>query len=724
MTTIQHISVKVCGNPASNSGFIPILLFNNPSFAIEDQFYVGFDNCSFFYTIRTTSKQTIYTLVKNNVRSYGATRAGSLIIAFSVPKNYTIEGGYTPYYILGKLKDEFLKKCMTCKDSIRETYEFNPGLIDQHVLDDVAKEFTLTPHPTPERVMNPSAPKGYIVKTDAEIEKLFHDINYPEFDNFSEVIVAEAAGQTSYIPINNIQIPRPKSYAIYVDDEFKLTCADLNQSLTVSSDKPTNYYENKTVHFTIQNLKDGDLLPGIELNEANETIHITTQEWATPKTRTIRLKIVPAEFEQYFFTNKHLLKLRSPFSSIQLDKNLSFTLEGEQIAGIEQGAIQLELAQNGKFTLSKQAINGNELRVTVKEMKQPIYPDNEHQQAARTEKSSPVYDIAILLYGRKTFEKSKSVDIKLKTDQMTLASCRTTFKLVPKSNDIFEGHFYVPKGLANRLLHISFCVNKKEYITKVPLSFSNNNTLELNEEKGHFKISPEKPFYKNSSFIIKVAILSAAILLAFATGYASHDGIKKISNFMKSKQNEKGTAVTDTTGVKEDTLMTKEEAEKFLRETDSILKTKSLKFDEVVSRFQTYFQNKDSIQEVDSVKFQKKVCNRINDYHTIVQYIKNGEVENIKTAMQGYPEKLHIWEQHAELVKKILNSKDSKNQFFNNYKLITCFDDIEKHITNDNSSEKESNTATPKENKASNTKSNKTSEKKVTAPTDKSKKER
>lgn len=92
--------------------------------------------------------------------------------------------------------------------------------------------------------------------------------------------------------------------------------------------------------------------------------------------------------------------------------------------------------------------------------------------------------------------------------------------------------------------------------------------------------------------------------------------------------------------------------------------------------------------------------------------------------MQGYPEKLHIWEQHAELVKKILNSKDSKNQFFNNYKLITCFDDIEKHITNDNSSEKESNTATPKENKASNTKSNKTSEKKVTAPTDKSKKER
>ena len=90
------------------------------------------------------------------------------------------------------------------KDAVRDAYEFNSGRIDQHVLDEVASEFTISPSPSPNRIMNANAPKGYIVKSDTEIEKLFHDINYPEFDNYSEVIVAESVSQTSYTLINNI----------------------------------------------------------------------------------------------------------------------------------------------------------------------------------------------------------------------------------------------------------------------------------------------------------------------------------------------------------------------------------------------------------------------------------------------------------------------------------------------------------------------------------------
>ena len=112
MALNKCIAVKICGNPDSNSGFTPIFLFNSPSFSIEDEFYVGFDNCSFFYTIRTTNTQTIYKLVKNNVRSYGASRAGSLVIAFSIPKGYALGNGYTPYDVLSKLKDTFLERCM------------------------------------------------------------------------------------------------------------------------------------------------------------------------------------------------------------------------------------------------------------------------------------------------------------------------------------------------------------------------------------------------------------------------------------------------------------------------------------------------------------------------------------------------------------------------------------------------------------------------------------
>lgn len=92
----HNISVKVCGNPESSGGFGPILLLNNPSFVVEDQFYVGFDKNSFFFTITTYQTQTVYKLVKNNVRSSGAFRAGSLVIAISIPKNTNWREGTLP----------------------------------------------------------------------------------------------------------------------------------------------------------------------------------------------------------------------------------------------------------------------------------------------------------------------------------------------------------------------------------------------------------------------------------------------------------------------------------------------------------------------------------------------------------------------------------------------------------------------------------------------------
>lgn len=128
-----------------------------------------------------------------------------------------MEGGYTPYDVLCALKDEFLKKCMTCKDPVRETYEYNAGKIDGHVLDEVVSKFTLTCFRTPYRVMTPNGPVGYIEETEEKIKEFFQDINYPEFDKFKEVVVATTVHTTSYVPISNIQIPRPKKYEVIVD---------------------------------------------------------------------------------------------------------------------------------------------------------------------------------------------------------------------------------------------------------------------------------------------------------------------------------------------------------------------------------------------------------------------------------------------------------------------------------------------------------------------------
>lgn len=680
MATNQYISVKVCGNPDSNSGFVPILLFNSPSFAVEDQFYVGFDNCSYFYTIKTTKTQTIYKLVKNNVRSYGAARAGSLVIAFSVPKNYAIEGGYTPYDVLEKLKNEFLKNCMTCKDPVRETYEFNSGRIDQHVLDEVASEFTISPQPAPNRVMDPTAPKGYIVKSDDEIEKLFHDLNYPEFDGYSEVIVADSVNQTSYTLINNIQIPRPKSYAIYVDGEFKMSCADINQSIKASSNYSPEYYDNKDIHFTIQNLKDGDIFPGIELQEVNERVLISTQGWATPKTRKIELQIVPREFENFFFTNRHLLKVTWPYGIIRLDQDLSFTLEGEQIAEIKKGTIKVSLEQNGKFTLSKCAIYGNELRITIEEKRQvdPYsqsagqhrYQQQDNVTDLQVIKTSPVYDVLILLGNKVKFEEGNEIDLKLKThperSNLTLATCRTKFKPLSKSNDAFEGHFYVPKELPYPHFYLCFQIDYNTYITKKPLSFSNEKAV---VEERDFVISNVEPFYKKKSFLIKLLIPFMAILLGFIIGFASHDGIKSLFGGTKP------TPVMPASFYGEEGIsMTEDQAFDFLKNADNLLKSKDLKFSKVDELYNKYIESKNIIEDVDEKSFGNKVCDRIEDYNKVISYITNCDIENLKEALNDFDHNdLHIWPQHAELLKQIFKDETTTGQFRDNYRNISEF---------------------------------------------------
>ena len=380
MALNKYIAVKICGNPDSNSGFTPIFLFNSPSFSIEDEFYVGFDNCSFFYTIRTTNTQTIYKLVKNNVRSYGASRAGSLVIAFSIPKGYALRNGCTPYDVLSKLKDTFLERCMTCKDAVRETYEFNQGRIDLKILDDVAQVFFIEPKSCPNRIMPPNAPKGYIVKNNLEIEPFFHDTNYPEFDNFSEIISADSVTQTNYIPINNIQIPRRINYSIYVNGKFERSCDDLNEQLTALSNKPKEYYDNKSVTYTIQELKDGKIIDGFAFDEIQERIDISTLNWAKPKSETFWIRIEsPKKFDNSLI-NRNLIKVISTSYTIRLDNDLSFTLIGEQIADLRNLTYSLADNLRGKYEISSCKINGDMITIAIDTIRMASDIEQQHRK--------------------------------------------------------------------------------------------------------------------------------------------------------------------------------------------------------------------------------------------------------------------------------------------------------------------------------------------------------
>ena len=52
MSDPRYISVKVCGNPEANGGFMPLILFNSPAIDIVDAFYTGLDTNSYFFSVK------------------------------------------------------------------------------------------------------------------------------------------------------------------------------------------------------------------------------------------------------------------------------------------------------------------------------------------------------------------------------------------------------------------------------------------------------------------------------------------------------------------------------------------------------------------------------------------------------------------------------------------------------------------------------------------------
>lgn len=637
----HNISVKVCGNPESSGGFGPILLLNNPSFVVEDQFYVGFDKNSFFFTITTQPTQTVYKLVKNNVRSSGAFRIGSLVIAISIPKNYKLEGGYTPYDVLCALKDEFLKKCMTCKDPVRETYEYNAGKIDGHVLDEVVGKFTLTRFRTPDRVMTPNGPVGYIVETEEKIKELFQDVNYPEFDKFKEVVVATAVHTTSYVPIGNIQIPRPKKYELIVDGQPKGDCCNLNERLKIiCRSKSPLYYEDLSFVFSIQDLIDGNVShEGVVLDTVQERVSVETESWGTPKKEKVSLAIFPEEDENYFIRNPWELKV-TLLSSNTTKKNvvskerLVIALQGKEIAALKDGGIQVE-TQRSKYVVTKQELVKDILHVEVAQRKRP----------------SPVPAGKLTVYV--TFPEDK--------DLRGIRSVDLQAKVSTDHRPLFRKDGVSVKWYSKEKCYKGICNIQNNEVPSFPFFFVYSN------QKADWKsneISPtqtvatfDKPHRPFTDRYRKPLVCVLVTMMALVLGGLSFVLYNKLSN-------------DDKQGVAGQGDFTEERIVLFLHDVESLLTNKDLKFVTVDSLYKIYDKNWKAIDEYSqSLVDNRNICQRLCEYKKVIEFIKNGNAESIKSVVDDKNCKLN--QDHWNMLKQIVTNKSSKDIFKDEYEKLS-----------------------------------------------------
>lgn len=651
----HNISVKVCGNPESSGGFGPILLLNNPSFVVEDQFYVGFDKNSFFFTITTYQTQTVYKLVKNNVRSSGAFRVGSLVIAISIPKNYKLEGGYTPYDVLCALKDEFLKKCMTCKDPVRETYEYNAGKIDGHVLDEVVGKFTLTHFRTPNRVMSPNGPVGYIVETEEKIKELFQDINYPEFDKFKEVVVATAVHTTSYVPISNIQIPRPKKYELIVDGQPNGDCCNLNERLKIiCRSKSPLYYEDLSFVFSIQDLIDGNVShEGVVLDTVQERVSVETESWGTPKKEKVSLAIFPEEDEDYFISYPQELKVTLFSSNSRTSKRvdvsqqgLVITLEGNEIAALKDGGIQVDTTPLSKYVVKKQELVEDELRVEVAQRKRPspvpagkltvhvTFPEDKDLRGI-----SSVALQAKNCTDHKEVLSPKSVRLKRGTHSK---SHKGSFIIEAKDIPLFD--FYLTCSIKNE-------------VWKTGEIKPNQKSVEAT----FFK--PDRPFTERYR---KPLVCVLVTMMALVLGGLSFVLYNKLRN-----ENEQETAQQE--------VFTRQDAYNFMYNVGQKLSEQQLAFDMVDTLYKEFETHKDTIKKY----APNDICDYLCDYKKVTDFVRKGDIESIE--MVVHPQKKYkLYNKHLVVLKLIVKTDDNKTKFRSKFSKLKCFDDIAELYNDEN----------------------------------------
>lgn len=639
----SNISVRVNGRPASNSGHIPLVSINSPQFQLEDKEYVGFNDNSYFFTVKIVENYVIYKLVKNNVRSHNAIRPSTFHIAFSIPKGFQLANENTPYDVLKTLLDVFLNKCLECKDTVRGTYEFKDGLVDQHVLDEAASSFSIIPCETPWRVMNTKGSIGYYIGDDQTIKQILADIQYPEFQKFSEIVLANSSNGSTYAPIDNLEIPRKIAYSLYIDNQLEGVVTDEAVPISINSHEDPICYTNKTLTFTIEEALAGKVSEHVYINKAAETIRVSTQRLAVERETTTQIVVIPNNYQQNFI-GKNLFMLIGQNGMINIDKNLRFTLRGIENSQDFKNRLKLELKTN-EYVLKGYTLQGNEMRATIEPQLKPKEQTStkpkskagQHKYPATVPSSEDkiklhVVDLAIKLSNCAQIPKPVKISLREVNNRNIIASTTARFNRTNKTGEK-EAHFYIDKYLINNASYILFKLNETIYKATIGENVCHNGIedfmLLTDEDFKKEKI----PFYKlyKKQLTLAVVLISAIILTILGINHHS--------------DNPNPVPPPDPSYPVPPIGATDDQIKHTLDSINSKLNTKELSFDDVTKIYNQFAQDSANFNRVDKEKLEGKTIGRIKDYNSVVIAITNGDVTTIESYLNRGNE-LHIYDKH------------------------------------------------------------------------------
>lgn len=678
----KFISVKVSGNPAPNGGFGPLIMFNNPRFELKDVFYGGFESNSYYFSIRIDQSQVVYKIIKNNVRSYGAIRAGALSLAFSIPKGYKVDG-YTPYEVLMGLLDTFLKNCMTCRDEQAGTYEFNDVRVPLDALDETAEKYTLIESKSPWHTMSDDTCIGCIQADEIQIEQLMNDVQYDDFEKYSEVLIAEKVGdKCTFNRITGLEIPRRPVYTIVVDNDSNSIdkTKEVDNLITIEPKVDSRYYEWKPIKFTISELLNGDCIEGVD-REA-EIIKVSTDKYKKP--RDFKIRVVFTENEAAIYSHKNQIKVSYNGQEISLNDDFMFTLKGEEYKqldsldrykitapdslGIKFGSVPTFKSDNNELIWDTKKIEKAK-PIDTNTVQLPITTIGDKQKT-ETNKSD-VFKLVLVM------EESNQNEAIIKSigsvKSNIVVKKENSDEIVSKNKLVLSQDTTKLQGKVKR--GKSHARNNKSYLKdeiRIPKPLTNGSKYIVSMYVGNKKYTTDFRYYEeqcvddcwqvNFSHFTQISrplkeVIMPNRLITFLEGFflcvlLIGGGMIIKNHFGNGNKPQDPTAHTDTVTTPDPVASdetTDDDIRSLLNRSDSILQKMDLSFAEVDGIYDEY-----NLKDIDRCKeINSDICKRIEDYKNITDYIRNKNYNGIVDYIKKQNKKIN--KVHLNLVKLITN---------------------------------------------------------------------
>ena len=339
--TDQNITVLIAGNPDAQAGESVLLNINNSPLKSEELGKTFYDSITsdYYIELKHCKEYIAYIYVANpaTVHSAGASRPGMFWIGVTIPKGKKVEN--TAALIFG-LKDMFQKEYMQLL-SDNKSYEYKNMGYNGTKLKEIVSRYKLIDSEFPDTYveMDSNQKLGTItLKSDDEndrfehkITKFLDDTQFPEFKNYSAIIVAK--GLSAVPSIRDLEVPRLVDYVVKCSDGETLK----SNNYTINRKNPVFegtlskdvYHDSIHVKFNLNEISNIDNDLEIPFTISKDSSHIIVKGHYTPKKFKIGLIIINNKIKNIKEVIESLCIIdgKGKECKIQYDKNFDHFLE-------------------------------------------------------------------------------------------------------------------------------------------------------------------------------------------------------------------------------------------------------------------------------------------------------------------------------------------------------------------------------------------------------------